>query len=737
MRNLALPILFFLILALGCQKRTNKSLSNGVLFTIDNQPVLAEEFIYLYEKNNFNNDSIYTQGDIDNYLKLFVNFKLKVKAAYEEGIDTTEAFQKEFNSYKAELIKPYLLETQETDSLIKETYTRLQSFISASHILITVKDFSNPEDTLKAYTKLNDLRIRALAGEDFNEMARQHSDDPSAEKNGGNLGYFTAMRMVYPFEDAAYKTPVDSVSEIVKTQFGYHIIKVHEKVPNKGKVKIAHIMVSNRDGDTAKARNKIFEIYDQAVADGDWNYLVTQFSDDERTKANGGELGFIGQGQLPGEFRDFEEKAFQMEAEGELGGPVETPYGWHILKLLEKQEPESFEDLKEELKRSVARGDRSDSKKALIVEKLKKDANFIENRDQLNIFLALADSTLTAGLWKKNIPDSTLNRTIFLLNRQSVPVRSFNAYIIGNQKRNSNTPEAYMKQLYDAFVEKKLYEYEEQQIATKHLNYRMLEKEYREGLLLFEVMEENVWNKSMTDTVGIKAFYEDNKEEYRWKRRASATIASVGDDRLLEKIKAELLQEKTIYFTTEIPRDALEIPNNVFQMIKKYPESEIVVEYNPKTVTSDQIEELKQQLERRDIKSEAISLRDQKDLQKDVILKMSSKSKKVLEEMYNTNSALTLQIEEGVFEEGENMVLNEVDWEAGLFKVNSGERNFLVKIDSVLPEATKPLSEIKGKVISDYQSKLEKDWIAELKDNYQVVLNEDVLKKIYKYFESK
>lgn len=743
MKQKYILFIFFVILSLSaCQKRLNRSISDGVLFKINNQPVLAGEFIYLYEKNNFNNDSIYTKADIKNYLDLFINFKLKVKAAYEEGIDTTASFQKEFNTYKAALIKPYLLATKEADSLVKEVYNRLQTFIHASHILIGVNDFSNPEDTLAAYNKIQKIRNRALAGEDFTQLAKQYSEDPSAKKNGGDLGFFTALQMVYPFENAAYETPVNGISGIVKTQFGYHIIKVHEKALNKGKVKIAHIMVKNSGADSLKAKHKIFEIYDKVAAGDDWNHLVSQYSDDTRTRSNGGELGFISQGQLPAQFHEFEKIAYRLDSAGQVSAPVKSPYGWHILKLLEKQKPESFEAMRSQLERRVARGERSEAKRALIVARLKEEGNFRENTSVFDQLVALAGETNVSGKW--NFADSLLNKTLFLLNRQSVSVAQFADYAAPRLRKSSQASlEEQMKQAYNNFVEKKLFEYEEQQIAARHLDYRMLEREYREGLLLFEVMEEHVWNKSTTDSAGLKAFFEKNKGDYTWKERADAIVVKTDRKDLLEKIRTDLERESIVYFRSEIApdtgalkADTKSVLKKAVQLAQKYP-SKFVLEYNPNKVSSRQIEQLTGFLADRGVNEEDVETIETRKSEGDISLALNSRSKKALEEVYNKNSALTLQVEENLFEEGENEMMDQLDWKEGIFELSDGNSFTLIKIREILPQRPKKLNEVKGKVISDFQAYLENEWIDDLKTKYEVTVNEDVLHKIYKYFEDK
>jgi peptidyl-prolyl cis-trans isomerase SurA len=205
---------------------TNKK--QVVLFRVNKKPVTVDEFIYLYRKNHLDAEKDFTEEKINEYLGLFINFKLKVEEAKSRRLDTTKVFLAEYNGYRDELRKPYLPDSKLVDSLVMLTYARLQEEINASHILISLMPEAPPDDTLKAYTEIMDLRNKIVSGADFATIAAKHSDDPSAKSNGGNLGYFTSMQMVYPFETAAYTTPVGNISQPVRTKYGYHILKIEQ-----------------------------------------------------------------------------------------------------------------------------------------------------------------------------------------------------------------------------------------------------------------------------------------------------------------------------------------------------------------------------------------------------------------------------------------------------------------------------------------------------------------------------
>src|SRR5690606_13272694 len=290
-RLILLVLLCCMMAGVQAQSKKNKSGKSNALFTVAGKPVLADEFIYLYNKNHQSKPEEYTRESIEEYLRLFINFKLKVEEAKRRGMDTTASFISEFTSYRNELLKPHLSEDKIVDSLVNLTYQHLQEELRASHILVEVKPDASPEDTLKAYNRIQELKKRIEGGEDFGAVAVASSDDPSARTNKGDLGYFTALQMVYPFEAAAYKAKVGTVVGPVRTQFGYHLIQVTDRKPSRGEVEVAHIMIRTQSAeDDQRARNTIFNVYDQLNAGASWEEMCTQYSEDQSSKQNGGKL---------------------------------------------------------------------------------------------------------------------------------------------------------------------------------------------------------------------------------------------------------------------------------------------------------------------------------------------------------------------------------------------------------------------------------------------------------------
>ena len=233
------------------------------ILTINGNKVYKSEFEQIYWKNK--KEKLATKEDLDEYIDLFINFKLKVLAAEKLGLDTMNKFINELNGYKVQLEKPYLIDTAINEALIKEAYFRTINEIEASHIMIKVSPTSSPSDTLKAWRTIDSIsNVLANTKSSFGELAEELSHCPSGKMDKGNLGYFNAFKMVYPFENAAYNTAIGKVSTIVRTRFGYHLVKPHNLRKAKGRVKAAHIMIvcdSKKQSDCNNAKEKIDAIY--------------------------------------------------------------------------------------------------------------------------------------------------------------------------------------------------------------------------------------------------------------------------------------------------------------------------------------------------------------------------------------------------------------------------------------------------------------------------------------------
>ncbi|WNM19045.1 peptidylprolyl isomerase [Flavobacterium capsici] len=516
--------------------------SKDILFTIDDKPYYTDEFSRVYKKNlDLVKDE--SQKDLNQYLELFIGYKLKVNKAYKLGLQNGQAYQNELKSYRTQLAKNYFNDTKITQELIEEGYNRLQKEVRASHILILVDENAAPADTLVAYNKLKDIRNRILKGEKFEDLASQLSEDPSAKDNKGDLGYFTAFRMVYPFECAAFTTPKGEVSKIIRTRFGYHILKVNDIRPNRGEVTVAHIMILNpkpEDEDQNKAENTINDIYKKINQGEKFEELAKQFSEDKSSSTKGGVLNKFSSGQLSSE--EFETVAFSLKTPNEISKPFKSQFGWHIIKLIEKHPVKTLDEMKFELENKIGKDERSKKIVESLNEKLRKKYKFKKETKQVAAVAKLVTNDVYEGKWQIPTTGIDENATILTIENKKVDTKKFLEFVEKQQKATAPIkPVAKLVDaLFEKFTDEQLNAYYDENLETEFPEFSYVMEEYRDGLLLFDLMEKEIWNRSKTDTLGLEKFYEANKNSHMWKKRIEATIFSSTKKDMIEKALALL-----------------------------------------------------------------------------------------------------------------------------------------------------------------------------------------------------
>jgi peptidyl-prolyl cis-trans isomerase SurA len=536
LKYVILPILLFSIHGF-CQDKGEK-----ILMTIHDREITVDEFERIYHKNN--SSTSLEQQSVQEYLDLFINFKLKVIEAEELGLDTTQSFIKEFEGYKKQLAKPYLSDEKEVDALVREAFDRAQTEINVSHILIRTGEDATPEDTLRAFNKAIEIRNRILAGEVFETVAKATSDDPSAKRNGGYLGWFTVFRMVYPFESGAYNTPKGKVSKPVRTRFGYHLIRVNDIRPAHGQVRVAHIMTltpeSMTDEQKANAKKRIFSLYDSLQAGADFAALARKYSEDRGSASNGGELPWFGIGRM---VAPFEEASFALVNVGDVSEPVQTSFGWHIIKLLEKKKYDDFEDAEADLRANVTKSDRNAYGKKAMVRRIKRNNDFKEYRENLYPFYTVVDTSIFYRNWDVG-KAAGLNKILFTMGDRSVTQSDFADYLAANQNAHRKNIEVFIDNQYDKFVETQVLQYEEDQLPGKYPEFRHLVQEYHDGILLFDLTDQMVWSKAVEDSAGLQAYYEDHQSDYMWGRRLEATLITCRDSAVAAFARDQLSKKK-------------------------------------------------------------------------------------------------------------------------------------------------------------------------------------------------
>lgn len=624
-----------------------------VLLTIGDEAVSREEFERIFLKNN----QMVSEADkksLNEYLELFINYKLKVVEAKANELHKLPSFINELDGYRKQLVQPYLNDPETEKRLIEEAYQRMRYEVSASHILISVSEKSTPEDTLAIYNKVLKIRERIKNGEPFENVARATSDDPSVKRNGGFLGYFSVFQMVYPFENAAYKTSTGEISMPVRSRFGYHIVKVHDKRAAKGQVKVAHIMVSVPQNPTPEqekaAKEKFDMIYKEVINNEDFSSLARQYSDDPGSAKNGGELPWFGTGRMVPEF---EQVAFALEHNGAISQPLRTAFGWHVIKRIDKKDVGSFEEMLPEIKQKITRDNRMQLSRQRFVENLKKQYSFSKDTNSLKAMVNMLDTNIYKGKW--SLPKVALNQTLFEFAGKKHQLQELATKIEEFQKVPTTLPfYVIVERNFNELVDETILNFEENKLLSENLDFYYLMKEYHDGILLFEITDLNVWSKASTDTLGLKSFYNQNISKYQWSKRVHAVIYTAADESVAKKAHKLASSKKGQKFSNQ------------------------------------------------DFAKQFIS-----------------------------NGEEQVQVQNFAADPTHVTFKGRETWADGVSPISKTETDYsFVRIIAVKENENKPLQEIRGQVIADYQEHLEKEWLQTLKSKYSVKVNQDVFEKM-------
>jgi peptidyl-prolyl cis-trans isomerase SurA len=752
-------------LALGTPVATGPAIE-----TLGTYPVSAREFAYVYKKNNATAPDYGTRASVTDYLTLYTNFRLKVLDAEKHGLDTTQAFRRELDGYRQQLALPYLTEKGVTDQLVREAYDRLSQEVNASHILIRVAPDASPADTLAAYQKVVALRQRVTGGEDFGTVATATSEDPSAKENAGKLGYFTAMQMVYPFETAAYRTPVGQVSQPIRTRFGYHIIKVNDRRAAQGEIKVAHLMVRVTPqaprADSVAAHKKIDELYARLHKGENWNKLVAQFSEDAGSAPNGGELPPFGTGRM---IPSFEEVAFKLQKPGDIAAPVQTPYGWHIIKLVEKQPVPAFAAMEPTLKSKVAKDSRSELNRAAFLKRIRQEDQFVEIPAAKQLAFAQADTALVKGHYKfdpakmtasgakaskKTVKTGGDKLPLFTISGKPYPVADFLAFAQQNQRpRPTASPEFAIQQLYDQYVDQSLTEFEKASLPTKYEDYRMLVQEYRDGILLFQLMDEKVWSKAIEDTAGLRKFFMANQANYQFGQRARGTVISAASPQLLARAQHEMQKGRFaadafsamyVHFKpgTAVPANSNGVAflDNIGRRLSQDTALTAVITGHIRKGESAALARqravatVEYLVKNGKIDRQRLSIVPARPVVSsggDTYVTFFSSSPAALEAFLNKQNPLAVQIQQRTFQKGDNKVMDDyLTRPAGTYTEQRDGRYYAIIVRQTLAPGPKALGDARGQATSDYQNYLEKQWIEQLRQQYPVKVNEAEVSKL-------
>ena len=506
------------------------------ILKIDDDEVYISEFEQIYWKNK--KENIATKEDLDNYIQLFVNFKLKVKAAEEMGLDTSKKFKDELAGYRVQLERPYLIDTSINENLINEAYYRTVNEVSASHIMVQLSPNPSPKDTLAAFRKIEDIRLKINSGiASFEELAEEVSEDPSAKFNKGNLGYFNAFKMVYPFECAAYNTPIGKISKIIRSKYGYHLVKPNNIRKAKGRTRTSHIMITinPKTKDIKAAENKINSIYEElTLQNKTFEALANEYSEDRKSAKRGGEIGWVS--SADNFYPSFKETVFSLKEDEEFSKPFQTPNGWHIVKRLEFEPIGDLNSMRYELKNKIQKDSRAQKTKASFINKLKAEYNTKESFKPKILFDLVKKKGINNQNFKEFNDNKVLKTPILTFNDLSFSNIDFIQYLIkGNLYKKCINNIDLLKNHFQKFVAKELIEYEKTQLEKKHPDFRALMKEYRDGILLFEISDQKIWSKAVKDTTGLKKYFNNNRTLWQYPNRINGTLFTSNSKKIINR----------------------------------------------------------------------------------------------------------------------------------------------------------------------------------------------------------
>ncbi len=466
------------------------------------------EFDHMYNQNK---SSALIPISRQAYLQLFINYKLKVNDAYATKADTSTTFKKESQYYINELTKPYFEDTLALKNLASQEFTRSKEEINAQHILVKLSPNASPADTAAAYAKIEAARKRIINGEDFAAVAKEVSNDPSAQKNNGDLGYFSALQMVMPFEDAAYATAVGDVSPIIRSTFGYHIIHVKDRREPEGQVLVQHIMKyapanlpDSLQNLKAAAKAQIDSLYDVVSApDADFGAIAKDNSDDKQSAQRGGLLPWFSRNQILPEFAD---AAFNLKEKGEISQPVQTSAGWHIICFNDRRKYRPEDEVETIVRRSASRMPQAKyASRNSVAKKLAQDYNFQWNRAGLDSLTAVMLSIKNKDERQNRL--ASITTTLATFNGKTISVADASTF--ANVWQQNDIPQDNHEALRAAI----LIDYETSLLESKYPDYAYTKREYTEGLLDFDVTQKNVWTQ-LPDSATMTKIYNANLPRY-------------------------------------------------------------------------------------------------------------------------------------------------------------------------------------------------------------------------------
>lgn len=643
-----------LLLVLSCSIAYGQS--DPILMKINGNKITKSDFEYAYKKAN--NEASEDQS-VDQFLESFINYKLKVEEAKSLELNKDEIFLKEYSRYLEQSQSPYITDSISPEIVARKIYDRLGQNVQMSQLFVAfpTEDIL-PKDTLKTYNKIVSIRESAIKGDDkeFEELVIKFSDDSVSRKSSipGYLGWKTALMLDPEVEEAMYSTELDSISQPIRTNRGYYLIKVFNRRQDLGQINLSHIFFPYpyENSNTAQkdsVRSQAQKVYEELLSGANFAQAATQYSLDQPTASRGGALGWFGvSNPLP---PVFEEPLFSLK-EGDISQPLEMDYGFHIFKIVNKRYQLPWENLKEQIIKAISQDNRNEQIKELKIEKLKKEFPYSLNDSAYNQLETIAGTYHIADsiFFEKIAP---LNGLLLLsTGNKEYKVIDFVHFLAENPNTNFALSTDILSHKVNDFILQKLQEEQKASLDEKYPEFHHLTTEYYDGILLFDVMNQEIWTKAQNDTKALQQLFTDNPSKYQWETpRYKGYVIHAKDKSTLKKVK---------------------------ELIKRYP--------NQDTLGQILIQEL------------------------------------------NSDSIKNIYIEKGLWGKGENGFIDRTIFKTKNNREIIGYPEFV--ISGKLINSPETFEDVRGLLISEYQTILEKEWIESLRKKYKVEINDDVLKSI-------
>ncbi len=745
---------YIFVFLFGLLGASNLLAQSPVPLQIGSKKITAEVFEKDYRRL-LESDSIRSDNK-QKFLSAYIDYQLKILAAEADQLPNSPGFQDEYQSFRKELASPYLIDNVKVEALLREAYERLKFEKQVAHILVRLPANPSPSDTLIAYQKITNIQKKLQAGEDFAATAKKFSEDELSAVKGGQIGYITSLQTQYAFENAVYALEKGEVSNIVRTETGYHLIKVLEIRPNQGKIRLAHILISAAvNAPTSvqvEAKNKI-DLVQKYLAKGEepFELICKNYSEDPYSKSRGGELRrWYYSSDLSEELQD---KLFGIQRLGDVTEPIRTNLGWQIFKLLDKKPLLSYEEMAEYLRQKVLTdGERSAIIRQSFMKRVRMENNV--KVDEVNRKIAIERYA------QDRIGDETyLQLPLFSIGSTQFLIKEFYAFIVAQQRKKLKVL-GYLPTISEAFwleefIDVNTLQAEEKHLETKYPAFKEQMQEFYEGSLFSKITEREVYEKSL-DSLRQQTYFTANTAKFTLPSRLQAKVLSADTPKTLADAM-ELLKNPPYPMNkrfpdltfglgqSAVPEGSVKNLQELFIQLAK--NKDYIVEISGHqdasemdTLAQARISKVVAYLTKKGIGASRIiekvegNLRPASKTDKSknarISFKFYSHSMEDVVKRFNSVKPLSLEASEGLFKRGENAILDSLSWEVGKKNFEAQGRHVFVDVKEVVPARLKSFEESRSSIIRDLQVELEKNWLIRLKERFPVVRNEEELNKI-------